>query len=111
MIELGELEKHYRDFEQRHAKVVVVSIEDLDQAKLTQEQFPHLVVAADTEKHLATALKAIQNGPSTQGKDANAPTTLVVDGSGTIREVFRVTRHVARPSPETVLATLDHVER
>src|SRR5437762_1559126 len=106
MIELGQLEAHWQEFEKRKVRVIVVSIEDQEKAKATQADFPHLVVVSDEARKLANAVAVIhpQSGPD--GSDTAAPTTLLIDGSGTVRWTFRPDRVPNRLSPSQVLAAV-----
>ncbi|MEX0713898.1 MAG: redoxin domain-containing protein [Pirellulales bacterium] len=107
MIELGQLEAEQREFANRKARVVVASLEDEETAKATQAAFPHLVVVADADRKLAEALDVIHHQSAPDGGDTAAPTTIVVDGSGTVRWTFRPQRFLGRLTPAQVLAALD----
>jgi len=107
MIELGQLEKAHAEFGNRKTRVVVVSLEDQDLAKQTQADFPHLVVVADADRKLADAVEVIHRNSTPDGKDSVAPTTILIDGNGTVRWLFRPDRFVRRLSPEEVLAAVD----
>jgi peroxiredoxin len=107
LIELGQLERNHREFEKRNARVVVVSLEDQEQAKATQAEFPHLLVVADADRALAEALKVVHRQSAPDGGDSAAPTTLVLDGDGTVRWTHRPERVLGRLTPEEVLAALD----
>jgi peroxiredoxin len=107
MIELGQLEKEHAEFDERKVSVVVVSIEKLDDAKETQKEFPHLVVVSDADRKLADAVAAIHKQSAPDGGDTSAPTTLLIDGSGTVRWTFRPERVARRLSPAEVLAAVD----
>jgi peroxiredoxin len=107
MIELGQLEGHWQEFEKRKVRVVVVSIEDQDTARATQADFPHLVVVSDQQRHLAEAVAVIHPGSAPDGGDSAAPTTLLVDGRGTVRWTFRPDRILTRLSPSQLLAAID----
>jgi peroxiredoxin len=107
MIELGQLEGQHEEFAKRKARVVVASLERPETAKLTQEQFPHLVVVADAERKLAGAVDVIQRRSAPDGGDTAAPTTVLVDGRGTVRWTFRPERFLTRLTPAEVLGALD----
>jgi peroxiredoxin len=107
MIELGQLEGSWQEFAKRNVKVIVVSVEDGNAARATQADFPHLVVVSDAERKLAEALAVIHTGSAPGGGDAAAPTTILVDGGGTVRWVFRPDRVLTRLSPSEVLAAVD----
>jgi peroxiredoxin len=107
MIELGQLERRHEDFERRQARVVVVSVEGLDDAKQTQKDFPHLVVLSDEGHQLSDALGTMHSHAGRDGGDIDAPTTILVDGRGTVRWLYRSPRIIARLSPDEVLEAID----
>ena len=107
MIELGELNRHWQEFEKRNVRVVVVSIEDEETARATQADFPHLTVVSDEKRSLAEAVKAIHPRSAPDGGDSAAPTTLLIDGSGTVRWTFRPDRVLTRLTPSQLLAAID----
>jgi peroxiredoxin len=107
MIELGQLESQHEEFAQRNARVIVVSLEEQEEAKLTQAEFRHLVVVADAERGLATALDVVHGESHPEGGDTVAPTTILVDGNGIVRWTFRPERFLRRLSPAELLAALD----
>ncbi len=107
MLELGELERQHAEFEKRKTRVVVASIEDQKLAAQTQADFPHLVVVADADRGLANAAKVIHPGSAPGGGDTAAPTTLLIDGDGTVRWIFRPDRFLTRLSPAQVLQAVD----
>ncbi len=107
MIELGQLESHHAEFARRKTQVVVISIEDQEKAQLTQQDFPHLVVVADADRKLAQAVEVIHPGSDPHGGDTSAPTTLLIDGGGTVRAVIRPPNVFGRLSPGEVLKEID----
>jgi alkyl hydroperoxide reductase subunit AhpC len=107
VIELGQLETHHEEFARRNVEVVVISVEDQKDAQLTQKDFPHLVVVADYEQTLAKAVEVLHPGTSPEGGDTSAPTTILVDGSGTVRWVHRPPTVIGRLSPAEVLKAID----
>jgi peroxiredoxin len=107
MIELGQLEAQHAEFAKRNARVVVASLEGPEVAKATQKEFPHLVVVADSRRKLAEAVEVIHRQSAPDGGDTSAPTTLVVDGKGTVRWMFRPDRFLTRLTAADVLAALD----
>jgi peroxiredoxin len=107
MIELGELERHHADFASRNTRVVAVSIEDLDKAKQTQSDFPHLIVLADYERGLSNVVEVIHSGSKPDGEDTSAPTTILIDRGGAVRWLFRPTAMLERLSPDEVLRAID----
>ena len=107
MIELGQLESQWREFEKRKVIVVVVSIEDAEAAKATQADFPHLVVISDKEEGLSGAVEVVQAKSAPGGGDTSAPTTLLLDGAGKVRWTFRPSGVMTRLSPADLLAAID----
>ncbi len=107
MTELGQLESSAGEFEKRHARVVAVSLDNLDDARATQEKFPHLVIVADHEKKMSEALQVIHGNEGPGGAAADAPTTIVVDGQGVVRWVYRPGRFLTRLSAAEVLEAVD----
>jgi peroxiredoxin len=107
MIELGQLEGQHEEFAKRKVRVVVSSVEGPEEAKLTQEQYPHLVVVADAGHKLSDAVQVIHRQSAPDGGDTSAPTTILVDGRGTVRWTFRPDRVLTRLTPAEVLAAVD----
>jgi alkyl hydroperoxide reductase subunit AhpC len=107
MIELGQLERRHEDFVRRKTRVVVVSMEDLDDAKLTQADFPHLLVLADGGRGLSEAAGLIDPHAAPDGRDVDAPTTILVDREGVVRWLYRSPAVIARLSPDEVLQAID----
>ena len=107
MIELVQLERRHDDFPQRNTRVVVVSIEGLDDARKTQADFPHLVVLADEGRSLSEIAGLIHPHAAPDGGDADVPTTILVDKQGIVRWLFRSPQVIARLSPDDVLRAVD----
>ncbi len=107
MIELGQLERRHEDFTRRATRVLVISMEGLDDARLTQADFPHLTVLADQDRGLSEAARLIHSGAAPDGGDVDAPTTILVDRGGIVSWLFRSSTVIARPAPEDVLQAID----
>ena len=107
MIELGQLEAQHAEFAQRKTRVVAISLEGQKDAQATHSDFPHLVVVSDADRKLTEAIDIIHRDSNPHGGDTAAPTTILVDGAGTIRWVHRPENVFARLSPAEVLAALD----
>src|SRR5947208_16548409 len=107
MIELGQLERRDQDFARRNTRVVVVSVEGLDDARRTQADFPHLVVLADQGRGLSEAAGVIHPHAAPDGSDIDAPTTILVDRHGTVRWLYRSVEAIARLSPDELLQAID----
>jgi peroxiredoxin len=107
MIELVQLEKHHADFEKRNTRVVVASMEELDDAQKTQNQFPHLVVLADHTRKLSEAAGLVHPHAGPDGRDIDVPTTVLLDRQGTVRWLYRSPAVNARLSPEEVVREVD----
>jgi hypothetical protein len=82
-------------------------VEDRQTAKATQADFPHLVVVSDEGRKLADAVAVIHPHSAPDGGDTAAPTTILVDGGGTVRWTYRPDRILTRLSPSQVLAAVD----
>jgi alkyl hydroperoxide reductase subunit AhpC len=104
MIELGELESHFQEFKNRKnpVDIIVISTDDRENAQKSQAQFSHLTVVADTDQKMCETLDVMDPKTGTA-----APTTILVDGQGTVRWVFRPDRFLERLSPAQVLAAID----
>lgn len=106
MIELGQLERRHEDFAKRKARVIVASLEDLETARQTQAQFPHLVVLADHDRNLANAAEVIHPRTTPAGGDTSAPSTMIIGPDGTVRWLYRSPAAIARLSPDEVLRAI-----
>lgn len=69
--------------------------------------FPHLIIVADAERHLADAVQVIHHESSPEGEDTTAPTTIIVSGDGHVRWVYRAERFLTRLDPGALLSALD----
>ena len=109
MTELGELESHFHEFQNRKTRVhvVAISMDEREDAQKSQARFPHLTVVADTDRKMCHTLNVMHPGAGPGGEDAVAPTTVLVDGQGTVRWLFRPVRFLDRLSPAQLLATID----
>ena len=105
MIELGQLEKHHADFDDKNIRLVVSSIEKPEEAKETQKQFPHLVVVSDENRSLSNAVEVMDT--NTFPHESSAPTTLIVDGNGVVRWAYRSGHVMSRLSPAELLAEVE----
>jgi peroxiredoxin len=107
MVELGQLEKQFAEFEKRGVRIVVSSIEGPPEAQQTQTDFPHLIVLSDSERSLANVAEVIHAHSSPKGDDTSAPTTVLIDSEGRVRWLFRPDRHIERISVPDLLAAID----
>jgi len=107
MIELGQLERRHQDFVKHQMRVVVVSVEGLDDAKKTQADFPHLLVISDEGHGLSDAAGTMHVHAAPDGGDIDAPTTIAVDRHGTVRWLYRSPQVITRLSPDDVMAAVD----
>ena len=113
MIELVQLERRHEDFARRNTRIIVVSMEGLDDAAKTQRDFPHLLVLSDHGRGLSEALELVHPhaGRFSGSDDADYPTTILVDRKGTVRWLHR-SSVIERPSPDELLAVIDeHIPR
>jgi peroxiredoxin len=107
MIELGQLEAHYDEFAKRHARVIAVSLDGLDESSKTQQDFRNLTIVADHEHKLVDAVAVLHAGAGEHGEDVAAPTTIFVDKLGVVRALYRPTNVASRLSAREVLAIVD----
>jgi peroxiredoxin len=107
LAELGQLEAHQADFEKRNVRVIAISRDNLEDSQKTQAAFKHLQVVSDADHKVADALSIVDKGHGPGGSDTNAPTTILVDGTGTVRWIARPDRFVVRIAPEEVLKEVD----
>src|SRR5262245_38213498 len=109
MIELGELERHFQKFQNRKnpVHIVAISMDEREDARKSHAQFPHLTVVADADGKMCQALHVMHPGAGPGGADTVAPTTILVDGQGTVRWLFRADRFLKRLSPAELLAAVD----
>ena len=91
-------------FEERKARVYVISLEDRDTAAESVKEFPNLRVVADHEREMAKAFQVIHQGSAPDGGDSAAPTTVLVDGEGQVRWIYRPERVMTRLSPKELFA-------
>jgi peroxiredoxin len=107
-MELGKLQGRYDDFASRNTRVIVVSMEGPDDAKVTKDKFRDLVVLADKGRGLSEAAELIdKENKAPDGSDIDAPTTILVDKHGQVRAVLRPPAVIARLSPDDVLQAVD----
>src|SRR5947209_18115795 len=107
MIELVQLERRHEDFARHHARVIVASVEGVEDARKTQAELPHLLVLADEGRGLSEAAGLIHPHAAPDGRDADAPTTILVDRHGTVRWLYRPAAAITRLSPDDVLRAVD----
>jgi peroxiredoxin len=107
MLELVQLERRHEDFTRRGTRVIVVSVEGLEDAKKTQADFPHLLVLSDEGRGLSEAAGLIHEHSAPDGGDTDRPMTVLVDRKGTVRWVFEPGEVITRLSPEEVLGAID----
>ncbi len=107
MTELVQLERRHDDFPKRNTRVIVVSLEGLDDVRKTQADVPHLTVLSDQARSLSEAAGLIHPHAAPDGSDADMPTTMLVDRQGTVRWLYRSPEVIARLSPDDVVRAID----
>src|SRR5215212_9335712 len=107
MTELVQLERRHEDFSKRNARVIAVSVEDLENARKTQADFSHLTVLSDGARGLSGAAGVVHPHAAPDGGDTDVPTTILVDRRGTVRWLYRSPSVIARLSPDDVLRAID----
>jgi peroxiredoxin len=106
MTELVQLERHHQDFPKLKTRVIVASVEGLDDARKTQADFPHLTVLSDEAKSLSKAAGLIHPHAAPDGGDTDAPTTILVDRHGIVRWLYRSPNVIVRLSPDELLRAI-----
>jgi peroxiredoxin len=109
MIELGQLEKQHDLFIRKGVRIAVISNDGQSDAQKTQADFPNLLVISDADQNMAKVIEVIHPGAARDGGDTNAPTTILVDGEGYVRWLFRPAQFLVRLSPEELLAAIDRI--
>src|SRR5437763_7517805 len=107
MVELVQLERRHEDFDRRNVRVIVVSMEGLDDARKTQADVPHLTVLADAGRGLSEAAGLVHPHAAPDGSDADAPTTVLIDRHGTVCWLYRPSAVITRLSPDEILRAVD----
>ena len=107
MTELVQLERRHAEFPDRGTRVVAVSVEDLEDARKTQADFPHLTVLSDGARGLSEAAGLIHEHAAPDGSDADVPTTILIDRRGTVHWLYRSPSVIERLSPEEVIWAVD----
>jgi peroxiredoxin len=107
MTELGQLEQHHDEFDQRGVRIVAVSLDDVEDTAETQKRFPHLTVLSDKDESLAKAAEVIGPHHGPHGETTVSPTTVLLDWQGRILWLFRPDRYINRLSPQELLAAID----
>jgi peroxiredoxin len=109
MAQLGQLEARHEDFARRNARVVAVSLDNVEETAKTQDKFKNLVIISDADKNLANAAELIAppQQKSPDGGETMAPTMALIDRGGVVRWVSRKPNFLERPPPDEVLAALD----
>ncbi len=96
----------------RGVELVLASLQpevDIVVAGLWQlrQGFAPFVIDQRTGTHVCQTLNVIHPGAGHGGKDPAAPTTILVDGEGTVRWLFRPNRFLERLSPAQLLAAIE----
>ena len=107
MAGLVELERTHDAFAQRNTRIVAVSVEPVDDARKTQETYPHLVVLADPDKNLTTAAELVHAHQGPSGSDIALPATILVDRNGTVAWMEQPANFSERPSAAALLTAVD----
>lgn len=107
MSELVQLERRNTDFSKQQTRVIVASVEGLEDARKTQAKFPHLTVISDEAHGLSDAASLIHAHAAPDGSDADIPTTILVDRKGIVRWLYRSPSVVERLSPDELLRAIE----
>jgi hypothetical protein len=74
---------------------------------LNQADWPHLLVVSDAGQEMARSLEVLHPRAGKWNADTNAPTTILVDGGGSVRWLYRPARFTDRLPPDDLLAAID----
>jgi peroxiredoxin len=107
MVELGQLESRYAEFEKKNVRIVAVSLDNVEDTAATQKKFPHLTIISDAEANLSKAVEVFGPLRAQDGTETDSPTTILVDRNGQVRWVFRPDLVIERLSPDKLLETID----
>lgn len=86
---------------------MVVSMDGPEDSQRTQEECPHLFVLSDSGRGLSEALGIVHAHAAPAGGDADVPTTILIDRTGTVRWLYRSPAVISRLSPDEVLEAVD----
>ena len=75
---------------------MVVSLESPQEARQTQDQFPHLRVVSDQDRELASRADVIDLSPAPAGGAMAMPAKVLIDREGIVRRIFRPQRYIVR---------------
>ncbi len=107
MIELGQLESRYSEFEKKNVRIVAVSLDSVEDTAQTQKKFPHLVILSDAEANLSKAVEVLGPQRDQKGDETDSPTTILIDHNGQVRWVFRPDLVIERLPPDKLLEAID----
>lgn len=107
MVGLGELENRAEDYRKRNIKVYAISIDNTKDAGWVADQCPSLNVIADPKRQLIDAFSVLHPDSSPTGDDTAAPTTILIDRSGTVLWVHRPENLFSRYPAHELLDTID----
>jgi peroxiredoxin len=107
MVELGQLESRYSEFEKKNVQIVAVSLDNVQDTADMKKQFPHLIMISDAEENLSKAVAVLGPLKGHNGEETDSPTTILVDRNGQVRWVFRPDLVLERISPDKLLEAID----
>jgi peroxiredoxin len=102
IFELVGLDGLSPELQNRQVRIIAISHDDYEETQGSQNSFPHLAFVADSAGKMARALAVDCPVAGPGSRETNAPTTMLVDGGGIVRWIFRPERYDVRLSPEEV---------
>lgn len=112
MLELGELDRHGKDFADRRVEIVAMSMDTPEATADMTKKFPSLKMISASKELAAFARDAgfVHEGAHPGGGDIFAPTTIIADRTDTVRWFHRPSHVVTRAGSKELLYQIDRLE-
>lgn len=113
MLELGELDRHGKEFSDRRVEIVAMSMDTPDATAEMAKKFPSLKMISASAELVAFAQTAglvHQGAHPGGGGDIFAPTTIIADRTDTVRWFHRPSHIVTRAGSKELLYQIDRLE-
>lgn len=111
MVQLGELQEYYSEFQRAGVRVYAVSVDPPEQnARLKARLGAGYEFLSDEQGRLLDALGIRQAHRSVTGKDTAIPTQYLLDRTGIVRWVYRADTWRIRPNPQDALREIQGLE-
>jgi peroxiredoxin len=107
VVQLGELQEYYAEFQAAGLRVYAVSVDPPEQnARLKSRLGAGYEFLSDVRGELLDALDIRQAHRSVTGKDTAIPTQYLLDRNGVVRWVYRAANWRVRPHPKEALEAI-----